>query len=68
MSLRSLLGRGFTRKNQVFFSSKEKSKKIKCRLLQYLFGALRVKDSILICRLSTFIFGAVGLFYVFVWR
>ena len=30
-------------KNQVLFSSKDKSQKLKCRLLQYLFGALRVK-------------------------
>ena len=30
-------------KNQVLFSSKDKSKKLKCRLLQFLFGALRVK-------------------------
>ena len=29
-------------KNQALFSSKDKSKKLKCRLLQYLFGALRV--------------------------
>ena len=29
-------------KNQALFSSKDKSKKIKC-LLQFLFGALRVK-------------------------
>ena len=29
-------------KNQALFSSKDKSKKIKCRLLQFLFGALRV--------------------------
>ena len=29
-------------KNQAFFSSKDKSKKLKCRLLQVLFGALRV--------------------------
>ena len=29
-------------KNQVLFSSKDKSKKLKCRLLQFLFGALRV--------------------------
>ena len=28
-------------KNQVLFSSKEKSKKLKRRLLQFLFGALR---------------------------
>ena len=29
--------------NQALFSSKVKSKKFKCRLLQFLFGALRVK-------------------------
>ena len=29
-------------KNQALFSSKDKSKKIKCRLLQFLFGALKV--------------------------
>ena len=28
-------------KNQTIFSSKDKSKKLKCRLLQFLFGALR---------------------------
>ena len=31
-------------KNQAFFSSKDKSKKLKCHLLQFLFGALRVKN------------------------
>ena len=30
-------------KNQALFSSKDKCKKLKCRLLQFLFGALRVK-------------------------
>ena len=30
-------------KNQALFSSKDLSKKLKCRLLQFLFGALRVK-------------------------
>ena len=30
-------------KNQIVFSSKDKSKKLKCRLPQFLFGALRVK-------------------------
>ena len=30
-------------KNQVLFSLKDKSEKLKCRLLQFLFGALRVK-------------------------
>ena len=29
-------------KNQALFCSKDKSKKIKCRLLQFLFGTLRV--------------------------
>ena len=29
-------------KNQALFSSKDKSKKLKCRLLQFLFGTLRV--------------------------
>ena len=30
-------------KNQALFPYEDKSKKIKCRLLQFLFGALRVK-------------------------
>ena len=30
-------------KNQALFSSKDKSKKLKHHLLQFLFGALRVK-------------------------
>ena len=30
-------------KNQALFSTKDKSKKLKCRQLQFLFGALRVK-------------------------
>ena len=30
-------------KSQAFFFSKDKSKKLKCRLLQFLFGTLRVK-------------------------
>ena len=33
-------------KNQALFSSKDKSKKFKCRLLQFLFGALRVIEEI----------------------
>ena len=32
-------------KHQALFSSKDKSKKIKCHLLQFLFGDLRVKGS-----------------------
>ena len=31
-------------KNQALFSSKDKSKKLKCRLLQFLFGPLRVNS------------------------
>ena len=31
-------------KNQALFSSKDKSKKLKCCLLQFLFGPLRVKN------------------------
>ena len=31
-------------KNQALFSSKDKSKKLKCRLLQFLFGPLTVKS------------------------
>ena len=30
-------------KHQALFSSKDKSKKLKCRLLQFLFGALGVR-------------------------
>ena len=29
-------------KNQTLFSSRDKSKKLKCRLTQFLFGALRI--------------------------
>ena len=32
-------------KNQALFSSKDKSEKLKCCQLQFLFGALRVKKS-----------------------
>ena len=35
-------------KNQALFSSKDRSKKLKCRLLQFLFGALRVNTCICI--------------------
>ena len=31
-------------KNQALFSSKDRSKKLNCHLLQFLFGALRVKN------------------------
>ena len=32
-------------KNQALFSSKDKSKKLKCHLLQFLFGALRINPN-----------------------
>ena len=35
-------------KNQASFSSKEKSKNLKCPLLQFLFGALRVKKELIV--------------------
>ena len=34
-------------KNEALFSSKDKSEKLNCRLLQFLFGALRVKPTLL---------------------
>ena len=39
--------------NQALFFSKDKSKKLKCRLLQFLFGALRVKFCEAIKRLGS---------------
>ena len=44
-------------KNQALFSSKDKSKELKCRLLQFLIGALRVNyivTGIINCALSHF--------------
>ena len=45
-------------KNQALFSSNDKSKKLKCRLLQFLFAALRVNVCILkktfLCDLNLF--------------
>ena len=41
-------------KNQAFFSSKDKSKKLKCRLLQFLFGALKVKLLFTVCAIKHF--------------
>ena len=38
--------------SQALFSSKDKSRKLKCRLLQFLFGALRVKMCTVDSRLS----------------
>ena len=40
-------------KNQALFSSNDKSKKIKCRLLQFLFGAIRVNArNISVCHIN----------------
>ena len=36
--------------NQALVSLKDKSKELKCRLLQFLFGALRVKTSRLVSK------------------
>ena len=33
-------------KNQALFSSKDKTEKLKCRLLQFLFGDLKVKNNL----------------------
>ena len=42
-------------KNQALFSSKDKSKKLKCLLLQFLFGALRVKCvGVPVCQMLTY--------------
>ena len=41
-------------KHQALFSSKDKSKNLKCRLLQFLFSALRVKTH---CWSSLFLLG-----------
>ena len=40
-------------KNEALLSSKDKCKKLKCRLLQFLFGALRVKRLILMVNQRT---------------
>ena len=42
-------------KNQVLFSSNDKSKKLKCHLLQFLFGTLRVNPSLLSSILTKFL-------------
>ena len=34
-------------KNQALFSSRDKSKKLKSRLLQFLFGTLRVNNAVM---------------------
>ena len=39
-------------KNEVLFSSKDKSKNLKCRLLQFLVGASRIKEDNQISRFT----------------
>ena len=46
VSSESSVGQRIHMKNQALFSSKVKSKKSKCRLRQFLFGALRVKAAL----------------------
>ena len=45
-------------KHQALFSSKDKSNKLKCRLLQFLFGTVRVKATgkRITCTYEVFIF------------
>ena len=43
-------------KNQALFSSKDKSKKLKCGLLQFLFGALRDNICTTLCNQFFFSF------------
>ena len=47
-------------KNQTLFSLKDKSKKLKCCLLQFLFGALRVVASQIIILGAIFVWGFKG--------
>ena len=53
-------------KNQALFSSKDKSKKLKCHLVQFLFGDLRVKcpSNILFQYILQFIYGNFGLTFI----
>ena len=52
-------------KNQALISSKDKSKKLKCCLLQFLFGALKVKDPLYVILILTFFwFSAVSIFTI----
>ena len=44
VSSESSAGQRIHIKNQALFSSKDKSKKLKCCLLQFLFGCFRVKS------------------------
>ena len=51
-------------KNQALFSSKDKSKKLKCRLLQFLFGALRTKESPLLQYRNPVLVGVVSSYII----
>ena len=52
-------------KKQTLFSSKDKSKKLKCRLLQFLFGTLRVKESFTFIILSVNAYDYIAQIYLF---
>ena len=47
-------------KNQALFSSNDKSEKLKCRLLQFLFGDLKVKNNLLLCCFVVLLFYVHG--------
>ena len=49
-------------KHQALFSLKDKSKKLKCRLQHFLFGALRVKVNVYVFMLSN---SAIFILYTF---
>ena len=49
-------------KNQALFFSKDKSKKLKCRLLQFLFGALKGYILLWLLKFGNIIFESVRLF------
>ena len=53
-------------KNKALFSSKDKSKKIKCRLLQFLFGNLRVKEFAVLEAKSSL--SGLILFFSMIWQ
>ena len=48
VSSESSAGQRIHMKNQALLSSKDKSKTLKCRLLQFLFGVLRAKTEVCI--------------------
>ena len=51
-------------KNQALFSSKYKSTKLKCHLLQFLFGALRVKFLFVMAQLKVYLLVFIVILHV----